>query len=313
MGIMSILISLLIIAAIGGAGFGGWHGALWWHNRTRDPRSEDPRDQEIRELRAALSIAQKLAADTGKEKDAVARELIGVRETLKRAEVAANNSLQKYAMTKEALNKELAEREELQEDIKHYRAEMDELETRNHELEMRLNLSEGPDLILTEEEQRFEQSRKQLAEMQTEVTKWKQHCAVLAKNARVLREKIDALKVAAPAQVVHDGVPTGPVTIGATDTSVTANTDSMKALVVPQSDVPAEEQDDLRAIRGVGEKMEQKLHLLGIFSFRSILELGPEDLERAALVIPNLDKRMKREGWPDQARALHLDKYNEVI
>jgi len=313
MGIMSILITLLIIAAIGGAGFGGWHAALWWHNRTRDPHSEDPRDQEIRELRAALSIAQKLAADTGKEKDAIARELIGVGESLKRAETAANNSLQKYAVTKEALNKELAEREELQEDIKHYRAEMDELETRNHELEMRLNLSEGPDLILAEEEQKFEQARKQTAILQAEVEKWKQHCAVLGKNAKVLREKIESMRMNLSSQVIHDGVPAGPVTVGGSDTSVTANTDSMKALAMPESAASPEKRDDLTAIRGVGEKMEQKLHLLGIFSFRRILELGTEDLEHASLVIPNLDKRMQRERWQDQVRALHLEKYNEVI
>ena len=49
------IFSLVLVAAC----VGSWHGALRWHNRPRDANTEDPRDQEIRELTAALNIARK--------------------------------------------------------------------------------------------------------------------------------------------------------------------------------------------------------------------------------------------------------------
>jgi len=84
-------------------------------------------------------------------------------------------------------------------------------------------------------------------------------------------------------------------------------TDSLPALQLPDA------QDDLKSIRGVGAKIEQKLNMLGICNFRDLLLLEADDYERAAELIPNLEGRMKRDDWMDQARSLHQDKYNEAI
>ena len=71
--------------------------------------------------------------------------------------------------------------------------------------------------------------------------------------------------------------------------------------------------DDLKSIKGVGAKIEQKLNMLGIRSFRSLLELDEDAYQRAAEFIPNLQGRMQRDGWIEQARTLHLEKYNEEL
>jgi len=72
-------------------------------------------------------------------------------------------------------------------------------------------------------------------------------------------------------------------------------------------------QDDLKAIRGVGAKIEQKLNMLGVTNFRDLIALGADDYERATQLIPNLEGRMKRDNWMQQARHLHQEKYSEEI
>jgi len=92
------------------------------------------------------------------------------------------------------------------------------------------------------------------------------------------------------------------------------NTDSMPALITTDNAAAAGNgHDDLQLIRGVGAKLEQKLNMLGIVNFRSLLELTPQDYERARELIPSLKKRVARDSWLDQARQLHQEKYNEVI
>lgn len=59
--------------------------------------------------------------------------------------------------------------------------------------------------------------------------------------------------------------------------------------------------------------LETKLRELGIQSFKHICMLGPDDFERAAEIIPNLEKRVKRDNWQRQAAKLHESKYDESI
>ena len=92
------------------------------------------------------------------------------------------------------------------------------------------------------------------------------------------------------------------------------NTDSMPALKTTDNAVASGNgHDDLQLIRGVGAKLEQKLNMLGIVNFRSLLELTPQNYEHARELIPSLKKRVARDSWLDQARQLHQEKYNEVI
>ena len=59
--------------------------------------------------------------------------------------------------------------------------------------------------------------------------------------------------------------------------------------------------------------LERKLHQLGIYRYRELLNLTTDDLKQASMLIPDLKGRMRRYEWVEQARSLHLDKYDEPI
>jgi predicted flap endonuclease-1-like 5' DNA nuclease len=69
------------------------------------------------------------------------------------------------------------------------------------------------------------------------------------------------------------------------------------------------ETDDLKAIRGIGPAIEEKLNAIGIRSYRQISELTASDVERVAAEIKFFPDRIHRDGWIDQAADLHYRKY----
>ena len=120
-----------------------------------------------------------------------------------------------------------------------------------------------------------------------------------------MAEQLTARKTSGAA---HDNVTSEKRTVDCADNADSGDdTDSMPVL---QMDAI---HDDLKSIRGVGAKIEQKLNMLGIHNFKGLLQLQSDDYDRAAELIPNLEGRMRRDAWLDQARTLHLEKYNEAI
>ena len=91
------------------------------------------------------------------------------------------------------------------------------------------------------------------------------------------------------------------------------DTDSMPILNAAEVETDGSERDDLQQIKGVGAKLAQKLNMLGIVNFRGLTELSSEDYERAQELIPSLKSRIDRDGWVEQARQLHQEKYNESL
>jgi predicted flap endonuclease-1-like 5' DNA nuclease len=127
----------------------------------------------------------------------------------------------------------------------------------------------------------------------------------LTAQLQELAHKLDARKAVGTA---HDNVKSEKRAVDSADSADSGDdTDSMPALQM--DDI----HDDLKAIRGVGAKIEQKLNMLGIHNFKGLLQLESDDYDRAAELIPNLEGRMHRDAWIDQARNLHLEKYNEAI
>ncbi len=61
--------------------------------------------------------------------------------------------------------------------------------------------------------------------------------------------------------------------------------------------------DDLKAISGVGPKLEQALNGKGIFRFAEIARWTGADVEKIEAEL-GLDGRIARDGWVEQARAL---------
>lgn len=66
----------------------------------------------------------------------------------------------------------------------------------------------------------------------------------------------------------------------------------------------ATEKDDLKRIKGIGPFIEEKLNALGIYTFRQLAKLTPEDEEKVSDAIEFFPGRIQRDGWVQQARTL---------
>ena len=64
------------------------------------------------------------------------------------------------------------------------------------------------------------------------------------------------------------------------------------------------EPDDMRQLSGVGPKMEQTLHAMGIFHFDQIASWGPQELAWMDANLQGFKGRASRDGWVAQAKAL---------
>ena len=62
--------------------------------------------------------------------------------------------------------------------------------------------------------------------------------------------------------------------------------------------------DDLRQLSGVGPKMEQTLHAMGIFHFDQIASWGPQELAWMDANLQGFKGSASRDGWVAQAKAL---------
>lgn len=62
--------------------------------------------------------------------------------------------------------------------------------------------------------------------------------------------------------------------------------------------------DDLRKLYGVGPKVEERLHSLGIRRFVDIAAWTDEDIDRIAPQLKVHAKRIRKDGWVENAREL---------
>lgn len=320
---MSILVGFLVLLGFSGACFGSWKGALYWDRRTRPPEDLDPRDQEIRELRAALNVTRNANGDYRRKHKEMTHGVKLSQENLQKTQNALANCQQKYTVTKDVLSKEQREKEELADDLSLTRHDMNDHKNRIHELEMELQLAGGPEGLVSVSDQLGEQAQnEEIKKLKQEVDRWKQHCQVLGQNTKVLRSKLEQAQMATQPPFPAPQAEQLPSNHNPTETfrpadeqpqaqACDADTDTLPVLNSTEDTHVA--QDDLQAIKGIGSKLEKKLHLVGISTFKGLLDLKPEDYERISVVIPNLQKRMTNDGWLEQARSLHEDKYENSI
>lgn len=69
-------------------------------------------------------------------------------------------------------------------------------------------------------------------------------------------------------------------------------------------DLPHDDRDDLKMIKGVGPAIEKTLNEMGIVSFRQIADMSEYDIDRIANRLKGFHTRIYREDWIGQARAL---------
>jgi predicted flap endonuclease-1-like 5' DNA nuclease len=65
-----------------------------------------------------------------------------------------------------------------------------------------------------------------------------------------------------------------------------------------------EEKDDLKMISGIGPFIEERLHVLDIYTFRQISKLTAHDIETINDVIEYFSGRIERDEWVAQAREI---------
>ncbi|MEL6981995.1 MAG: hypothetical protein AAFO29_06195 [Actinomycetota bacterium] len=107
------------------------------------------------------------------------------------------------------------------------------------------------------------------------------------------REQLAATDRPRPEPTVPAGPPaTAPAADGAEPTAAPTPAPSPSAVATA---TPPPQVDDLKAIRGVGLKMEAKLHELGITSLRQVAAFTDEDIARVSAGIGAFPGRIERE------------------
>jgi predicted flap endonuclease-1-like 5' DNA nuclease len=69
-------------------------------------------------------------------------------------------------------------------------------------------------------------------------------------------------------------------------------------------DAPQGEPDDLKQIKGVGPKLEEMLHGMGVYHFHQIAAWGPDEVAWADENLEGFKGRVSRDDWVAQARTL---------
>ena len=82
--------------------------------------------------------------------------------------------------------------------------------------------------------------------------------------------------------------------------------------VAPEAPAAASIADDLKLIVGIGPALEKKLYACGVASYRQLAMLSDADIERIETSIKSFG-RIRRDDWIGQARARHLEKYQEAL
>jgi len=144
MSVSGYFVLTIILAA---SCFASWKAAIYWNLRTREARDEDPRDQEIRELGAALSIARKELHKTSNAEKASTTQAMELTGKLEHTSAALADTQQKFNATKENLQKDLDKKHVLEEEIAQLRRELEQARTQVDELKLLAKSSTENDLL----------------------------------------------------------------------------------------------------------------------------------------------------------------------
>ncbi|MFW2403313.1 MAG: hypothetical protein ACN4GT_01020 [Gammaproteobacteria bacterium] len=296
---MSILFYVLaFLACIGTAAGGAW-AMRWYIERGRDvSEREDPRDSQIRDLLAQVRMMKNdMARNQNVAKDATEHVDLAherIHDLTSRMIKLANLT----ASTESDLKTAKGEQELMRDKLSVANRQLDTLKTRNQELEVELSVAKDSDMLESvddlldddDDDDDIEQlsslptpnvdetTPSLLHSLTSELDRWKRHCQVLGDELKLQRERLAQMG------------------------ETTDNDDN-----------PFDSIDELTDIRGIGNVIARKLHQLGIYRYRELAGLTGDDRERAQMLIPDFERRLKRDAWQDQARDLHFDKYHETL
>jgi len=295
---MAILYFILALFACVVSGIGGAFGMRFVIERNREiAEREDPRDTQIRDLQAKIKLTGNAMAQNHKKAES-ATEHVGLAHNRIIQLLDEVEDLKNSVQNQEAVQgTDGGERELLRDKLSAATRQLDTLRQRNQEMEVELSLVREPDMLLAHDID-DESADDEMEDCETdpftptvtdgspsliqaltdELDRWKRHCHVLGDELKNQRHRVtEADEVAANA-----------------------------AAAIPEI-------DELTDIRGIGAVLARKLHTLGIYRYENLLNLSDDDLERALQLIPDFERRMKRDDWLEQARILHASKYRPPV
>lgn len=292
---MSTLSILLAVGACIAAGVAGAFCMRFYIERTRIiAEREDPRDTKIRDLQATVKLARKdLSLTRSVEKEAT--------EHIKLAHDRINELLEQRSMLREKfsscetlLKNEIGEKELMHEKLSVANTQLETMKERNQELELQLRAADESDMLdpsahgtasesngnandplsgVFTQDVVEDDSPSLIQSLTGELDRWKHHCHVLGNELKHQRDQIGQERAPVPSDTI-EGV------------------------------------DELTDIRGIGRALARKLHELGIYRFQELINLDADDLEHAQTLIPDIERRMKRDDWVIQAQTLYRSKYS---
>lgn len=294
-----MLLFLMVCLVSTAACASGAYGMHLYTQRTREiAEREDPRDTQIRDLQATIKIASVEVKTSRTTKDDLLEHVnlahARIHEMLEQVDAAKNT----YISANDLLKAEITAREDVEEQLSVVSQQLDTFKQRANELELELKTSKSPGVDMLDPGTQADDLNNDLEDDTTagvpddfhtpsfddaspsliqsltgEVERWRHHCQVLGGELKNQREKPFS------------------------DSSQPVSLDI----------------DELTEIRGIGKILARKLHELGIYRYRQLLSLTENDVEHAAQSIPDFKRRMTRDAWAEQARYLHLSKYQESI
>ena len=123
-----------------------------------------------------------------------------------------------------------------------------------------------------------------------------------------------AKKVAEKASAAADAIPSAATPEAATpETSKPKTAKTAKPKPAKPAEAQTEARDDLKLIKGIGPKLEEKLNAEGIANYRQIVALDDAKIQDLETRVIKFQGRIGRDDWIGQAKKLHADKYNESI
>jgi len=100
----------------------------------------------------------------------------------------------------------------------------------------------------------------------------------------------------------HYIMPEGASSVAATEETNDTASDLLSNL--GSFDPNTQTEDDLKKISGIGPKMEQKLHELGIFTFEQVSRMTDIEYDLLDSITGEIPGRAKRDDWAGQAEKL---------
>ena len=300
---------------------GALAGALlvWWFLSARFSNRLAVRESELAAREAELqteNLKYKEAADEEREAREKTRALVTELEgkvdstaeqaktlsanlELKTGELGAERSA--HAETKEKLTQAEAEGKSAGEQVNILKSELDEL---RRELEASKAAVADSDGKLSEERSARERLEADLQETRAQLSNAgsedRARVAELEGRVRDRDAEIERLRAQTDAPGgPGDGAGSAPVPEKVAEVVSPQQTEPVE----PEPAVAGATADDLTQIKGIGPVLKDKLHALGITSFRQIADFTEADIERVNEVL-NFPGRIERERWVEQARAI---------